>query len=258
MRLEARDLEFCYRRGRPVISGVSFRIDGGETVALLGRNGAGKTTLFRLMLGILKSSRGQLLIDGRPMEELCRNDIAQYISYIPQMTRQEFNYTVLETVLMGAAHYIPRFSAPGAGEREKALEILGRFGFGHLASRNIAELSGGERQMVLIARALMQDTSFIILDEPTASLDYGNQILVLETLEMLRGKGVGLLFSTHNPEQALMYATRILLMDNNSIVFSGSREELVDAHLLEGLYCRKLFVDLVDTGKNRRYICIPE
>ncbi len=258
MILEAQDLEFRYRRNRPVLKNVSFKIEGGETVALLGRNGAGKTTLFRLMLGILKSGKGKFLINGEDICSFKKNDIAKHISYIPQMSKQEFSYTVLETVLMGSAHYIPLFSAPGEKEKRKALGILQIFNMDGLCDRNMTELSGGERQMVLIARALMQDTDFIILDEPTASLDYGNQILVLETLEKLRRRGAGLLFSTHNPEQALMYATRILLMDDSTIVFSGSKENLVSSHLLESLYGRNLFIDQVDTGANRRYICIPQ
>ncbi len=258
MKLEFDSVSFGYGHKEFVIRDFSCTVSSGETVALLGRNGAGKTTLFRLMLGILSPKTGKISIDGKDMRLIGERTRARMISYIPQIAEASFPYTVMEAVLMGTAPSLGIFSHPGKDERKKALEALRLFGLENLKDRSIQHLSGGERQMTMIARALAQEALFIILDEPTSSLDYGNQILVLEILEKLRKKGIGLMFSTHNPEMAMRYATRILILDDGGLKYDGGPDELAETDILQELYRRKLFVKKIRTGTGWGYVCIPE
>ena len=258
MRIDFENVDFAYYPGKPIIRGLSSHFESGETVALLGRNGAGKTTLFRLLLGILVPKSGDILIEGKSTMEISDKERAKLISYIPQISGAAFPYTVLETVLMGTAPSFSIFSHPGKRENEKAMEALRLFGLEDMKDRTLESLSGGERQMVMIARALAQDSKFVILDEPTSALDYGNQILVLEMLERLRKKGIGLLFSTHNPEMAMRYSQRIIILDECTLHYDGTPDGLVDSDTLEKLYKRELYIRKIQTRKSSGYICIPE
>ncbi len=256
MLLESRSVSFSYGR-RKVLDGVSFAIEGGDMMAILGRNGSGKTTLMRLLLGFLQPDDGDILIDGRDERGMSEREKAKAIAYIPQSTEMVYPYPVIDTVLMGRAPSLSIFERPGKGDEEKAENALSMLGIEHLRNRSVNELSGGERQLVMIARAMAQEARIILLDEPTASLDYSNQLLVMETMERLRTSGYAMLFSTHNPEQALMNATSVLVLSESRIAYSGSPEGLMDGSVLESLYSRRLCIKSIDTGENERIICIP-
>lgn len=256
MRLEANGLSFSYSR-RDVLSDISFTVEDGRSLALLGRNGSGKTTLLRLLLGFLKPDEGEVLIDGRNAEEMTGRERARCIAYIPQSSSSVYAYSVLEMVMMGCAPALSIFQKPGKADREKAEEALETLGIQDLGRRSVNAISGGERQLALIARALTQDARILLLDEPTSSLDYSNQLLVMETLEKLRDRGYSILFSTHNPEQALMNATDVLILQHHRLSFLGKPEGLLDGEKLEKLYGRGLCIKRVNTGENERIICIP-
>ena len=256
MRLEARNISFSYGKRR-VLEDVSISIEGGRITALLGRNGSGKTTLLRLMLGFLRPDSGSIEIDGENAAEMTDRERAMAIAYIPQSTSMVYSYSVMDTVLMGRAPALSLFGRPGKYDIEKASAALSTLGISHLKERPINAISGGERQLVMIARALTQDAGILLLDEPTASLDYSNQLLVMETAQKLKEKGYALLFSTHNPEQALMNATDVIVLSDKKVSFRGTPDGLLDGKVLEELYSRKLCIRYVDTGDNRRIICIP-
>lgn len=238
-----------------VLNDVSFSISSGEMIAFLGKNGAGKTTLLRIIPSFLTPLSGDVLIDGVSVHSMPLQDKAKAIAYIPQFSQTAFAYTVRESVLMGRSPYISMFSRPSKQDEKRAFEILDELGILDLAGRPTNEISGGERQLVLIARALMQDAKLLILDEPTSFLDYSNQLLVLEKTMELTRKGYACLYSTHNPDLALAYSTRVLAMDKGKIAFSMKPEELEGSDALSSIYKRSLIVERTQAG---RLICVPQ
>lgn len=238
-----------------VLNDVSFSISSGEMIAFLGRNGAGKTTLLRIIPSFLTPLGGDVLIDGASVRSMSLQDKAKAMAYIPQFSQTAFAYTVKESVLMGRSPHISLFSKPSSDDEKRALEVLDELGILGLAGRPTNEISGGERQLVLIARALMQDAKLLILDEPTSFLDYSNQLLVLEKAMELTRKGYACLYSTHNPDLALAYSTRVLAMDNGRIAFSVKPEELDGSDALSSIYKRPLMVERTQAG---RLICVPQ
>ncbi|ODU50679.1 MAG: ABC transporter [Thiobacillus sp. SCN 63-374] len=232
--LEAEGLAIGYRH-RPVGEGIDLALDAGEVLCLLGPNGGGKTTLFRTLLGILPPLAGAVRVAGRALSDWSRQALAKQLAYVPQSHAGLFAFTVEEVVLMGRTARLPRFSTPSARDREMARACLARLGIGHLAERIYTEISGGERQLALIARALAQEAAVLILDEPTASLDFGNQLRVLKEIDALKRQGLAILMSTHQPEHALRAADRIALLKAGRIVGQGPRA-LATADRLAELY----------------------
>jgi iron complex transport system ATP-binding protein len=211
MRLVAENLTIGYG-ARVVGSGISLVVRPGEVLCLLGPNGAGKTTLFRTLLGLQPALAGKVAIDGVPLEFLRPADIAQRLAYVPQAHVTEFSYLVLDVVLMGRTSRLRSFAGPGSEDRRIALGKLGSLGIGDLAGADYTQISGGQRQLVLIARALTQGAPFLIMDEPTASLDFGNQALVLARIRELAAEGYGIVLSTHDPDHALLVGTRVAII----------------------------------------------
>jgi iron complex transport system ATP-binding protein len=197
---------------RRIGTDVTFTVARGETLAVLGGNGAGKTTLLRTLLGLLPEQAGSVSVDGVPVRNLTAAGRARHLAYVPQQHAPPFAFTVEEAVMMGRAARLGTFARPGAADRAAVDAALARLGIVALATRAVTEISGGERQLMLIARALAQDAATLILDEPTASLDFGNRARVLAELDRLRGTGLSIVFSTHEPEQALAHADRALLL----------------------------------------------
>jgi len=254
MTLEIRDLGFSYK-GHQVLKGVDLTVGEGEMVALLGRNGAGKTTLLRLIPGFLKAGSGDILIDGIPVREMKLRDRARMMAYIPQITRSAFPYSVRTSILMGCSNSLSLIQSPGKKEEEKVEHMIDLLNLHDLADRNMDNISGGERQLVLVARAMMQDARMLILDEPTSFLDYSNQLLVLEKVADLVDKGYSCIFSTHNPDQALMHSTRVVAMADGEVVYDDKPEGLMGNDVLSKLYGRRISVIRTETG---RLACIPE
>ena len=235
MRLEVKDLHFSYK-DNPVLKGVDIEADAGQCVCVLGENGAGKTTLFRCLLGLLEGYRGEVRIDGETTKRLSSRDIARRIAYIPQAHVPVFNYTVFETVLMGTNVLTSGLRTPGRDEREATLEMLEVMNVAHLAERGFAELSGGERQLALIARALAQNSRILVMDEPTANLDYGNQYHVLRQVKQLAKSGYLVVLSTHNPEHALLFADNALVLKEGKALMYGEPEKILTPELIKRIY----------------------
>ena len=235
MTIEIKDLSFSYGN-HSVLHNISFEAKEGELVSLLGPNGVGKSTLFRCLLGLQKGYTGTILVDGANVADLSPREMAHRIAYIPQSNYPTFNYTVLEMVLMGTTHRVKGLSSPHEEELALAREALKEIGILHLAERGYGQLSGGERQMVLIARALAQQAKILVMDEPTSNLDYGNQLRVLQEVKHLSREGYTVLISSHNPQQALLFSDRILALSDGRVAADGAPGEVADAALLEKLY----------------------
>lgn len=235
MEIEGKGLSFSYGK-HPVLQDLSFDVPKGTLTALLGANGAGKSTLFRCLLGFLTPQKGEILLSGRPLRTYGRREMAAKIAYIPQSSEPIFNYDVLDAVLMGTTGALHLLQRPDARQTEASLRALRQLGIEHLAQRGIGRISGGERQLVLIARALVQRADILVMDEPTANLDYGNQQRVLRQIRALTAEGYTVLLSTHNPEHALCYADRVLALKDGRIAASGATQSVLTPELIEALY----------------------
>lgn len=233
--LDVRDLAVGYARRR-VGAGISLTIRAGEVLCLLGPNGSGKTTLFRTLLGLLPPLGGEVRVIGEPIATWSRAAFARAVGYVPQAHAGMFPFTVEDIVLMGRSARLERFATPSRRDREIAADCLATLGVAHLRMRTYTEISGGERQLALIARALAQEPVLLVMDEPTASLDFGNQIRVLEHIGRLRERGVAVLMSTHQPEHALRVADRIALLAPGRLAGIGVPAEVATPAALGALY----------------------
>ena len=213
---------------------------------MLGPNGVGKTTLFRCVLGTLTPRSGQITIDGLDLAAMPPRERARCIAYIPQIHPPTFGYTVLDTVLMGTSRQINAFRQPKAAQVRQAEEALEQVGAAHLRERNFAHLSGGEQQLVLIARALAQQAQVLMMDEPTSALDYGNQLRILQMVKRLAAQGYTVILSTHNPQHALAFADRLLVLHDGTAAAVGKPPQVLTPALMETLY--GVTVDFLDTA----------
>jgi len=226
----------CGYGGRAVASDVSLALSAGETVCLLGPNGGGKTTLFKTLLGLLAPLAGHVRLDGMDIVRLPRASVACRLGYVPQAQHGYFPYSVEEMVLMGRTAHLGLFGRPSSADRMAALGALARLGIEHLALRIYTEISGGERQLTLVARALAAEPKIIVMDEPTASLDFGNRARVLAQISVLRAQGVGIVMSTHDPDQALAHADKVALLHEGTLVAFGTAQSVVTASALARIY----------------------
>jgi iron complex transport system ATP-binding protein len=253
MKLVAEHLAYGYH-DRSVGRDVSLGIDAGEVLCVLGPNGGGKTTLLRTLLGLLPSQGGNIALDGRPLAAWPRHALARVMGYVPQAHAGYFAFSVRDIVLMGRTAHIGLFAAPAQRDRQAAAHALDTLGIAHLADQPCTQISGGERQLVLIARALAQGATLLVLDEPTAGLDFGNQIRVLEQIRALAASGMGVIFSTHDPDQAFQCADHALLLRPGGLLCSGAPDAVLNNENLRELY--GVTVEVVELPGGRR-ACVP-
>ncbi len=253
MRLEARALSFGYPE-RPVGRDATITVEPGEILCLLGPNGCGKTTLFKTLLGLLPAQGGEVRIGGALLSGLKRPDIARRIGYVPQAQGVAFPYTALDLVLMGRVAHRGVFSGPTTDDRERALGALSALGITDLGQRDVTTLSGGQRQLVMIARAVAQAAPLIVMDEPTASLDFGNQVVVLRQIKRLAESGTGVILSTHDPDHAFAIADRVILMRDGQQIAGGKPTAVLDDENLLAVYGVAVSVEHL---ANARTVCVP-
>jgi iron complex transport system ATP-binding protein len=233
--IQARDLKV--RLGsQEVLRGVSLDLAPGDCAALLGLNGAGKTTLLRLLLGLIHPDAGEILLDGRPLNSQARREIARRMAYVPQAHVPSFPFSVREIVAMGRAPTAGWGSRPRAQDEAAVSGALDRLGMLAFAERSYAQLSGGERQAVLIARALAQGATILLMDEPTASLDLGQQTRLMALLSDLAAEGHAILVSVHQPELALRWFNRAILLHEGRVLSDGPPLGTVTGQSLSRLY----------------------
>jgi iron complex transport system ATP-binding protein len=254
MTLVATDLAYGYR-GVPVGSGLTLSLQSGEVLCLLGPNGGGKTTLLKTLLGLLPAQGGRITLGGRDLASFSRAELARRVGYVPQAHAAFFPFTVRDVVLMGRVARVGLFSAPSAHDRDAADRALEILGIDHLAERTYTEISGGERQMTLIARALAQEPQILVMDEPTANLDFGNQARVLEQVASLSAGGLSILLSTHDPDHAFACAGRVALLSRGDLVALGTPIETLTAKTLRRLY--GIEVTIAWLGEAGRHVCTP-
>ncbi len=251
--LAVQALSFGYR-DRAVGRNVSFGIAPGEVLCLLGPNGGGKTTLLKTILGLLPPLAGRVAIDGEDLAGWNARRRARAFGYVPQSGAGQFPFTVREMVLMGRVAHRPAFAAPSAADRAATEAALESLGISRLAGRDWLRISGGERQLALIARALAQQPRVLVLDEPTANLDFGNQLRVLRQMRNLAGQGLALLFSTHHPEQAFACATQVALLHDGEAARIAPPADAITSETMSLLY--GVEVEIVGVGAAMK-ACVP-
>lgn len=244
--LDVQNLSFSYAK-KSVLDEISFSLDYGKLICLLGVNGAGKSTLFKCILQIFDNYKGDVYVDQMSLKKMNRSDIAKLLSYIPQEHRGVFNYTVEQVILMSTTTG-SIFSKPGEKEIQKLENALKRINIEDLRYRGYMELSGGERQLVLVARALAQDSKILIMDEPTSNLDFRNQIYLMSLLKKLASDGYTIFISMHNPDFALRYADEVVVLDNRRIRAKGRPMEVMTDELLSEIYQNQITVSSIENS----------
>jgi iron complex transport system ATP-binding protein len=247
----------CGYGQKSVLSGMNFTVNSGEILCILGPNGVGKTTLFRTILGFLPEISGTIIINGRRRQDYTRSELAKIIAYVPQAHISSFSYRVEDIILMGRVTRFKNGSKPGKIDRQIVLEVMERLEISFLKDKLYTNISGGERQMVLIARALAQQPMFLIMDEPTSNLDFGNQIRVLEQVKKLRDQDIGIIMTTHSPDHVFYCSGNVLLISGREKVYHGNVRDILKSQDLSLTF--GIDIEVVDIEKrngDKRQTCV--
>lgn len=245
MLYKIKNLNFSYNQKQTILKDINLDICEGELLCVLGRNGSGKTTFFNCLLGVLDNYSGEIYLQGKELKKLKEKEIAKSVAYVPQNTNVCFGYTVLDYVLMGLASQIGLFEKPNKTHIQKALKALETMQILEYKDRQYMELSGGERQQVSIARAIVAEPKIIFFDEPTAHLDYANQIKVLRMIKELSSKGYGIVFSSHDPNHGLILDCKVALFDGCGNIEKGNCQDLINEEKLNRIYNSDLKITYV-------------
>lgn len=254
--LEAREVCFTYpNTDRIILDRVSLKLSRGEVLSILGPNGAGKSTLLNCLGSLIKPDSGKILLLGKDLRSMSFKDSARKISYVQQQHIPSFSYSVMDFVLMGRAPQLRMFKRPSAADEQIALEAMAELGIEHLANKAYTEISGGERQQVTIARAIVQEPEIILFDEPTAHLDYGNQYRILQLIRRMSAKNYAVIITTHNPDHAILLGGKAAILDRSGHLDYGDAEQVITEERLKKVYNTEL--RLLDLPELERIACLP-
>ncbi|MGH7830894.1 MAG: heme ABC transporter ATP-binding protein [Candidatus Binatia bacterium] len=246
--VEIRNVSFAYGE-RQAVREISLEIPQGERIAILGPNGSGKSTLLKLLSLTLQPAAGEILLQGKPIQSYARKALSQKVAVVPQETQTSFPYTVAEMVLMGRASFLPPFALERKRDLEVARECMALTETLPLADRYLHELSGGEKQRVILARALAQQAEILLLDEPTTFLDIKHQIQIHElVLELSRNRGLAVIAALHDLNLASLYFPRLALLQNGRIRHLGSPKEVLNEETIQEVYGVRVRVQLDGSG----------
>jgi iron complex transport system ATP-binding protein len=255
MILDVNNIGYSYPGSGPVFSGISFSLEEKEILCILGPNGIGKSTLIRCLANLYQPGSGSICLRGKEMSALKQVDVAKVIGYVPQAHEIIFPFSVREFVLMGRAPHLAAFSSPKKDDYRKADEKIGLVGIEKIADKPVNEISGGEFQLAMIARALTQEPSILLLDEPTSHLDFGNQIRVLDIIDQLAEDGLAVIMSSHFPDHAFLSSTKVAIMQNGAFMAYGDAGEVITEENLMRTY--GIVVKVEYSGNAGRQVCIP-
>ena len=248
----------CGYGAKTVLRDISFSVSGGQVLCLLGPNGVGKTTLFKTILRLLKPQAGRILLDGEDTRNWPLKKFAAAVAYVPQAQNLPFPFSVLDVVTMGRTAHLGAFASPRQEDLAIAEQSLDRLGVGFLRDRAFTKISGGERQMVLIARALTQQPQVLIMDEPTASLDFGNQVHVLTQINRLAADGMCVIMTSHFPDHAFLCSAKVALLQRGGHFQVGNAEEIVTEENLQKTYGVRVRIgQLPGDGGGSISACVP-
>lgn len=254
--IEVKNLSFAYDRSeKQVLNDVSLSLEVGEVMTILGPNGAGKSTLLNCIATLLTPDEGTVTLCGKDTKAMKPKEVAKILSYVPQNHTPAFSYTVENFVLMGRAPTVGMFERPKKEDFALVEQTLEEIGIEHLKDKPYTEISGGERQQATIARAVVAEPKAILFDEPTAHLDYGNQLKTLRLIKSLKEKGYAIIITTHDPDHAILLGGTTAILDREGHLTVGKTEEILTEETLQDLYGADLSLRKVD-GVDRP-ICIP-
>ena len=237
---------FAYKGGKEILHDVSFTVREGEILSILGSNGIGKTTLLKCMMGFLRWRSGRSLIDGRDIATLPERDIWKQIAYIPQAKGSTFSFTGLEMAVIGRSAHLGAFAQPKEEDICLAEKALAEIGVSHLRDKLCSQMSGGELQMVLIARALTTEPKLMILDEPESGLDFRNQLIILELIKRLaHEKGLSAVINTHYPVHALKISDYTLILSKNGTYYYGEAKQIINTRNMHAAFDVNVFFNSV-------------
>ncbi|MCP4119896.1 MAG: ABC transporter ATP-binding protein [Desulfobacteraceae bacterium] len=228
-------LNFSYTN-RPILENISFSLNRGELCGLFGPNGCGKTTLFKCCLKFLTGYKGAISINGMDIKSIKTREMAKLVAYVPQDHKPPFPYLVKEMVLMGRTPHLNGLSVPKARDIEKAEKALSTLGIAHLGDQPYDLLSGGQRQMVLIARAIAQETRLIFLDEPTSALDFKNQLEIWKTLRTIADQGITILACSHDPNHVAWFCDTTVVLNDAEVAATGSPATVLCQEMMDNIY----------------------
>lgn len=250
MNLTVKNGSFFYQKDTPIFNDINFSVNDGEILAILGPNGAGKTTMLRCITGMLKWKGGESLLDGEPIHTMNARNLWSKMAYVPQARSASSAYTAFETVLLGRSSHLNAFSAPRQADLQKAKEVMELLGIYHLAEKKCTAISGGELQMVLIAKALAADPKVLILDEPESNLDFKNQLIVLDAMSKLAANGMTCIFNTHYPAHALQRADKSLILSRGGDYVFGATSAVVTKENIRKAFGVEAVIGEIETPGN--------
>lgn len=253
--VEVRNLSFAYEKGKTVLQNVSLSLEEGEVMTILGPNGAGKSTLLNCIAVLLEPEEGSITLCGKDASSMKPKEVAGILSYVPQNHVPAFSYTVRDFVLMGRAPSVGMFERPDPEDFALVDRTLEEIGIAALKDKPYTEISGGERQQATIARAIVAEPKAILFDEPTAHLDYGNQLMTLRLIKSLQERGYAVIITTHNPDHAIMLGGTTAILDRDGTLVTGKTEEIITEEVLRKLYDTEL--SLLEVEGVNRPICVP-
>jgi iron complex transport system ATP-binding protein len=255
-RLEVKNATFSYDGKRNIFEDISFSVDPGDVFCILGTNGTGKSTLLRCLCNLYKLNAGSICIDGKEITAYAPKTLAQKIGFIPQIHTPTFPYSVLQVVMMGRTPHLNTFATPSMNDMEIALEALRMVNIEHIKDKPYTELSGGQMQLVLMARVLAQEPEILLLDEPTSHLDVGNQISTIEMVRKLSRKGLSLIMTSHFPDHTFLSSSKVGIMKDKKFLAMGHADEVVTEENLQETYGVPIKIVRID-GEINRKIAVP-
>lgn len=234
--IEIKNLRFAYEKGKNVLENLSLSVKENTLNAILGANGKGKSTLLDCLVGINEPLEGEIIIKNKKNKDYSNKEFAREVAYISQTTQINIDYTVREFILFGRNPYLSLGQSPSEKDYELAENYAKKIGIEHLLGKSITKISGGERQLVFICRALVQESNIFIFDEPLSSLDFGNQNKLLMLFKELEAEGKTIIFTTHNPNQVLDLNCNVIILNEKHVLTTGLASEVIDDLLLENIY----------------------
>lgn len=254
--LQARGLGYSWPKRGPVFERIELALPAGQVMCILGPNGVGKSTLLACLCGLLRPEQGEVHLSGRPIAGLGQAEIARDLAFVPQTQASVFDFTLRTFVELGRAAHLRLFQTPGAADRKIVDEVLERLGIADLAEKTLTEVSGGERQLATIARALVQKPKIVVLDEPAAHLDFANQARLLQVIDELRLSGLSVLFTTHIPDHAYAVATTTMVLSRHTAPMVGATQDLLDARTLTRIY--ETPIEVLSSGHGRHAALVQQ
>jgi iron complex transport system ATP-binding protein len=250
--LEIIEAEFSYSGKRKIFEDINFSLEEGDILCVLGPNGTGKSTLIKCINGLLKLSRGNIFLRNKDINTMGKDDLAKSMGYIPQTHDSTFAFKVSDVVLLGRAPHLGLTESPGSKDLKIAQDAMESLGISHLKDKPYTEISGGERQLVLMARVLAQKPKILLLDEPTSHLDFGNQIRILEIINKLSSSGLSVIMTSHYPDHAFISSNRVVILKNGALMAIGSPEEVVTEENMRKAY--NIDVRILNVEKHRKAV----